>query len=60
MKHKDINGVGGIFYLHSRYLSEVHLVHMQMEEEEVFFFFFLFLLLIISFDQLSTSLLTHL
>ena len=59
MKHKDINGVGGIFYLHSRYLSEVHLVHMQMEEED-FFFFFLFLLLIICFDQLSTSLLTHL
>lgn len=58
MKHKDINGVGEIFYLHSRYLSEVHLVRMQMEEEEVFFF--LFLLLIICFDQLSTSLLTHL
>lgn len=38
MKHKDINGVGEIFYLHSRYLSEVHLVRMQMEEEEVFFF----------------------
>lgn len=58
MKHKDINGVGGIFYLHSRCLSEVHLVSIQMEEDEGFFF--LFMLPIISFDQLSTSLLTHL
>lgn len=57
MKHKDINGVGGIFYLHSRYLSEVQLVSIQMEEDEGFF---LFMLPIISFDQLSTSLLTHL
>lgn len=58
MKHKDINGVGGIFYLHRRYLSEVHLVSIQMEEDELFYF--LFLLLIICFDQISTSLLTHL